>query len=390
MTDSSPDLLLVGGGLQAGLIALAVLHERPGTRITILERDARLGGNHTWSFHSGDVAQQDEGWIAPLRQWSWGSYDVFFPELTRTLESGYTSFDGEHLHAVVSERMAQAPGCAILLGTPVTAVDARGATAGARIEASLVVDCRGPERAPIQLDYAGGYQKFVGLELELDAPHGLSRPTLMDATVDQHDGFRFVYVLPFTDTRVLVEDTYFSNTPDLDVATLRQRVGTYIGAKGWSIARELRQEQGVLPMPSREVALGPGPPLVGGYAGGWFHPGTGYSFPVAARLASFIASRPVDEVLGADLRALVGQIQDQQRYGLLLNEMVFEHGDPATRWHAFQRFYGLSEATISRFYALRTTRADRLRSVVGLPPRGVSVPRAVGSLVRYVRERHSA
>ena len=81
--ETPPDLLLVGGGLQAGLVALAVLHQRPGSRITIVERDERLGGNHTWSFHSGDVPQSTEGWLAPLRQWRWGSYDVRFPELYR-------------------------------------------------------------------------------------------------------------------------------------------------------------------------------------------------------------------------------------------------------------------------------------------------------------------
>lgn len=387
MSAPDPDLLLVGGGLQAGLIALAVLQRQPGTRITILERDDRLGGNHTWSFHAGDVPRGAEGWLAPLRQHAWGSYDVRFPGLQRTLKSGYTSFDGEHLHAVVSERMAEADGCAILTGRTVTAVDARGATAGERIEAALVIDCRGPERAPVELDYKGGFQKFVGLDLELEGSHGLARPVIMDATVEQIDGFRFVYLLPYSDRRLLVEDTCFADGPELDVAGMRARVGAYVAAQGWTIAREHRQEQGVLPMPSRAVALAAGPPLVGGFAGGWFHPGTGYSFPAAVQLAAFVASRPPEDVIGADLRALVHSVAAQQRYGLLLNEMLFEHGRPDDRWHAFERFYGLSEATISRFYALRTTRADRLRAVVGLPPKGVHVPGAVGALLRYARRR---
>ena len=38
----------------------------------------------------------------------------------------------------------------------------------------------------------------------------------MDATVEQQDGYRFVYCLPFTSTSVFVEDTYYQDTPMLD------------------------------------------------------------------------------------------------------------------------------------------------------------------------------
>ena len=36
-----------------------------------------------------------------------------------------------------------------------------------------------------------------GLELEFEAPHRVERPIVMDSTVDQIDGYRFVYSLPF-------------------------------------------------------------------------------------------------------------------------------------------------------------------------------------------------
>ena len=43
----------------------------------------------------------------------------------------------------------------------------------------------------------------------------------MDATVPQVDGYRFFYVLPLAPDRLLVEDTYFSDSTHLDVAQLR-------------------------------------------------------------------------------------------------------------------------------------------------------------------------
>ena len=38
---------------------------------------------------------------------------------------------------------------------------------------------------------AGGYQKFLGLELKLSCPSPIREPLLMDARVAQRDGFRF-------------------------------------------------------------------------------------------------------------------------------------------------------------------------------------------------------
>jgi len=94
---------------------------------------------------------------------------------------------------------------------------------GVRLTGSLVIDARGPAAAePGALRC--GFQKFLGLELELAEDHGLSRPILMDATVAQIDGFRFFYVLPFDRRRVLVEETFFSRAPDLDLARARANV----------------------------------------------------------------------------------------------------------------------------------------------------------------------
>ena len=83
---------------------------------------------------------------------------------------------------------------------------------GDRIEAKGVIDARGPGDLSL-LDL--GWQKFIGMEFALDEPHGLTHPIVMDATVEQIDGYRFVYTLPFSATRLFVEDTYYSDTPDL-------------------------------------------------------------------------------------------------------------------------------------------------------------------------------
>ena len=59
------DLILVGGGLANGLIALRLKLLRPELKILLLEQGATLGGNHTWSFYQHDLTPQQHDWIAP-------------------------------------------------------------------------------------------------------------------------------------------------------------------------------------------------------------------------------------------------------------------------------------------------------------------------------------
>src|SRR3546814_11561005 len=70
----------------------------------------------------------------------------------------------------------------------------------------------------------------------------------MEATVEQLDGYRFVYLLPFDAETVFIEDTYYSDDADLDAAAVRERIAAYAAAQGWDVARAMREESGVLPV----------------------------------------------------------------------------------------------------------------------------------------------
>jgi lycopene beta-cyclase len=234
----------------------------------------------------------------------------------------------------------------------------------------VVVDARGPESAPATT--GGGYQKFLGLELRLGRP-GPGLPMIMDATVPQDDGFRFVYRLPLGADRVLVEDTYYSDTAALDRDQLRARVLRYAEDQGLEVREVLREETGVLPVPwAAPERRPPGGPLRAGYAGGFFHPTTGYSLPVAARLAERLAAVPPEEAPTA-ARALAKEHEGRARFCRLLNWLLFRAYPADQRFHVLERFYGLPEATIARFYALELTMGDRARLLLGRPPAGLSL-----------------
>ena len=364
------DYILVGGGLANGCIALALLHHQPKSRLLILEREPRLGGNHTWCFHENDLDPDAQAYLNPAIAHRWSDYEVRFPNRSQRVHSNYSCITSEHFHRALSARIEAAPHASLRTDTEVVSVEAQRVKLadGTELSATLVIDGRGPSpdhRPP------GGFQKFVGLEVELEEDHGLSPPVLMDATVEQIDGFRFFYLLPFSERTLLVEDTYFSHDAQLDEATVEARVRDFISAQEYRIRRVIRRESGVLPMPSDGEPTPLDRPFRSGYAGGWFHPGTGYSVPVAVRVAGAVSQAEVTAFPGEGLRALAKRHEQQVRYAYWLNRLLFGCFDSADMWNVFERFYKLPEALIRRFYALDMSAADRARILVGRPPRGI-------------------
>lgn len=368
----SLDYILVGGGLQSGLMALAIRHHQPHARVVIIELGSKLAGNHTWSFHASDVPAQSAAWVDPLVESRWPGYEICVGGRKRTVKLEYLSISSPHFASVVTQKLE---GNACQVWTDATAVELSGnhvtLSDGRQLEATAVIDNRGPSRVDLQ-SYSGGFQKFWGFEVELSSDWPLANPIVMDDRIDQTDGFRFIYTLPLHRRRVLVEDTRFSNSPSIDRDECFNKVRCYLAELGCSDWRIVREETGVLPMPTGGPLPGSGlPKLAGGYRGGWFHAATGYSFPLAVAVAEIVAKTPIAE-LADTLQRFGNEHAGRARFARFLNRLLFDLVKPQTRYQIFRRFYQvLDEPRIARFYAHRFTRFDALRIVVGIPPRGL-------------------
>jgi lycopene beta-cyclase len=382
------DLLLVGGGLQNLLAALAMRTHRPDARIAMIERDSALGGNHTWCFHASDVSDEARAWIAPLITASWPEWEVRFPSYTRRFQREYSAISSERAHAILTSE-AHARHIDFFFGRSAVHVSANEVVLddGKAVHAPLVIDSRGPRPS----ESVCGFQKFVGLELELKSASPITTPILIDADLTQRDGFRFIYVLPLSTHRVLVEETFFSDTPSLDDADVhRDSILAYAERARLDVDRIGRMEQGVLPLPltwpvswlaERNALTCAGVAVRGGFGGGWFHPTTGYSFPVAVRLATHLAQTRDADRFGESWHQLVTSQNRQARFSTLLNRLLFRATLPENRRDVFERFHSLSENTITRFYAHASSSTDRMRMLCGIPPEGVSFSRAVREVV---------
>jgi lycopene beta-cyclase len=118
-------------------------------------------------------------------------------------------------------------------------------------------------------------------------------------------------------------------------------------------------------------------PLVAGYRGGYFHPATGYSLPAAVRVAEIIGEHALTAPLGMDWQRFVRRHRAQVSYALQLNRLLFSGFAETDMWAVLERFYRLPPDLIARFYALSSTMSDRARILIGRPPRGFSLLRAL-------------
>lgn len=366
---TGPRLILVGGGLANGLIALKLRQARPDVELIVLEAGPTLGGNHTWSFFETDLTPSQAALVAPLIAHRWPRYEVRFPDHRRVLPTGYASVSAErfsaHLAPLLSGQLRLNTRVAALGPSSVTLEDQT------TLAADAVIDARGPAPSP---ELVLGFQKFVGLEVRLERPHGLTAPIIMDATVDQEGGYRFVYVLPFDDHTCLIEDTRYTDGPELDRDAFIRGIRNYAAVRGWTIAEVLREEDGVLPVALEGdiqaywAARGDTPQA--GLRAALFHPTTGYSLPDAARLAERIAELPRFDAatVGQAVRAHSIALWGERGLYRLLNRMLFRAAEADRRYVVMQRFYRLPAPLIERFYAARSTLADKARILVGKPP----------------------
>jgi lycopene beta-cyclase len=365
------DLAIVGGGLAGGLIALAVARQRPELKTVLVEQEQHFGGNHIWSFFASDIAAEHRWLTAPLVTYGWSGYEVRFPQHSRTLDNIYYTIESERLDWLLRHNL---PASALMTGRTVKAVSPRLVVldGAQRINAGGVIDARGVA------DYHHldcGWQKFTGQLMQLAEPHNLTNPIVMDATVDQHDGFRFVYVLPFGMDKVFVEDTYYSDRPEMDRRVMAQRIAAYADGQGWEVQRVLREETGVLPVVmggdlESYWASGSGRTAKAGARGAFFHPITSYSLPDAVRLAIFISELP--DFDGDRLNMLLRQRAEEHwrngKYYRMLNRMLFRGSQHGERYKIFERFYRLKPGLIERFYSGQTTGGDKARILTGKPP----------------------
>ncbi len=369
------ELIFVGGGLASGLAATLLRLERPETRFLLIDAGRGDDWDQTWSFQvlnfdksrTGVFRSPRDSWIAPFLTAYWDSYSVQFPQFQRTINSPYVSIRYRQFVGVLQELLGEAyrPGVKVSQISPTEIV----LEDGSRLRAQAVIDGRGWHDSPQNL--VSGYQKFLGLQLKTERKHGVTRPIVMDACLPQDDGFRFMYVLPWSDHSLLVEDTHYSRGSEVDRELYRAEILHYAKEQNWGPLSIEGEEFGSLPLPcygeeARDFSQLPEL----GVRGRFYHPTTGYSIYEAVHVAEWLAtqSRWDVEELRRGLRALSDERWKELEFFRRLNNMLFFAASDGDRYKVLEKFYGHHEDLVARFYAGQTLARDKLRILSGKPP----------------------
>jgi len=372
------DWIIVGAGLSGKLSALYLAFLNPKIKIILIEKQFELSQCHTWSCFSSDVPSSLLAFSNSLPWIGWDRHIVQFPDHKKELLIGYQSLKETNLNkALLASSNIEIKFNSLALKQNAKneflqelTIETHGLAQTLR--SKNILWCTG---WPNQISEKVGYQKFVGLEISTSLPHGIRYPIIMDACVEQTDGYRFFYVLPFSETELFIEDTYYSESSDLPVEQIKSGIHSYLKSKFQQNGFEIYQEVGVLPIPLEAPILrGAGRSL--GVAGGQFHLVTGYSLPsIFKNLKN----------LNADLRSSPELPPRSSFLYLLLNHFMFLASPPNERWRVFSFFYRHSPELIQRFYSSAMNPVDWIRFFLKWPP-PVQTRRALFIAGRFVKE----
>jgi lycopene beta-cyclase len=356
-------LLIAGGGLGGSLAAIAMAKSRPEVPVLLVEEKDSFGGDHLWWFFADDVDEADRWLIEPLIERSWPGYYVAFPERSRKLKGAISCIRSRALDEAVREALRPDQ---YRLGTKAVAVRDNELVllGGERIKAGGAIDARGAANlSMLEL----GWQKSFGREYVFASPHRVDRPVLVDSTVEQAGGFRFMRCLPFSETRMLVEDVEYSESAETDAAAAGARLDAYLATRKWQTASVEREEERVLPVPTGGDfgafwRVGGARVAKIGMRGGFFHPTSGHSLGDAVRSAITLTKQ--GDFGGAALHDLFEEEaaaswrkRDLQRG---FNAGLFGAKSEERRRH-FEDFYALDPALIGRLQSGRTGLLDKMR-----------------------------
>ena len=305
---SDRPIVILGAGLSGLSLAHALCEGGWPHPVVLIDRRSGWDRDRTWcTWLTGPLRFED------CITHRWGAWRIQAGARGTTSASRrcpYVHIDAGRVYEAALERISRAPAVEIRLGEGVRSVDVAGdggprvhTTAGT-LDARLVFDALGPH-SPLEPRSAtravtAFAQRFTGWEVEADTPvfdPGVA--TLMDFRPHAGTGATFMYVLPFSTTRALLEHTSIEpfDAPRVDRETaLAHELSVGYGLTGW---RVLRRERGLIPMTAFAFAArrGAGVHTLGAAAGA-IRPSSGYAFSriqrqAGAVAAAIIAGRPL-------------------------------------------------------------------------------------------------
>ncbi len=290
------DYIITGGGCAGLSLVMRILKSDAlkNKRILLVEQDLKKSNDRTWCYwEKGEGAFED----IVYKKWDHAWFHADDYSSLKTLSPyQYKMIRGidfyNHCHDIIKNDSRVE-----VLNEKVISLenDANGVlvkTQGGSYHGKYVFNSILFQEPEKQVNRIYLLQHFKGWIIETEQPSfNPSEATLMDFRVNQDHGTTFVYVMPFSETKALVEYTLF--TPSLlDDAeydkALKQYVENQLSIKNYTIKEE---ELGVIPMTDHKFPDREGNIIYLGTAGGKTKPSSGYTYRFIQKHVEAIVKR---------------------------------------------------------------------------------------------------
>jgi lycopene beta-cyclase len=348
------DLIIIGAGA-AGLTLMLALDELDYPhKVTVLERNKGPLNDRIWSFwDSSSGPTYIPEYIKSIVAHNWSSWTLSTPQQSYLMSNSsfaYCSLRSEDLSSLAQKRANAKPNFNIIYNCNVASIIGKGDMCRVDAEqkqfiANKIIDTRPP---PIQENHAGLLQCFYGEEVFVDADiFEPSAVKLMHQIKCSELGIEFVYILPFSKNRALVEFTCFS-PKIVDKLILKTRLKEALEhiIKHHQYVIE-RSETAILPMYpinqnnqlSKHSSINHQNIAYAGIAGGALRASTGYSFLSSQRWATQCAlslhkhnalakHAPINFIYTAMDKILLRVLLNDISMGVIVFEQMFKKVKP--------------------------------------------------------------
>jgi len=365
--------VILGAGLAGLSLADALLRLGVTSEITLVDTRTAFTDDRTWCFW--DVQPHPYRNLIRERWSSWLFAGGGVIHRQRSHAMPYCHLPAIVFYEDVLHRISAAPNCTLLLGTKVRSVSGRSgavtvATSAGDLTATHCFDALGaggptwgsamPTPGPGTLA-----QRFLGWLVHAKEPvFDASCVTLMDFDVMSNGELRFMYVLPFSATSALVEDTsigFQGVDPDASRSEIRRYLHERHGIEDITVERE---ERSTLPMIAGAPPEPTAPVIPVGTAAGALRPSSGYAF-VRTQLQVRRAARAV--AMGRPAAVPVERRREALLDRVFLNALRQDHTGFAHHMLAIGR--NLSGDRFARFMMDAASPADVAAMISALPKR---------------------
>ena len=250
------DIIVIGAGLSSLMFLSKMLKQKTKLSVLVLEQKKSITNNQSFCVWEGpgliDIEKQFK--LRAKHRWEKILIENNGEKIKKDIQPyHYVYHDG---HATLKKLSRQIKGqVETLYNTKVKRVNEMGkkiqvASSNGNFSSRYIIDSRPKiEKNEIKSDYM--QQAFIGNEIEVKSNYfNKDEATIMSFSKNKTET-EFIYQLPFTKKRALVETTLFSKNPDLRKLQQKHK----INLKKYGNYKVLSSERGIIPMALIETTV---------------------------------------------------------------------------------------------------------------------------------------